>query len=268
MLGSGKGAHIALVGAGVALDGGAVEADAFFHGVAQVGGIDGESLEVAENIGEPETHELDVGILGSLQNIVLGCRVLGCRVNVRASRHHSLLHPDSAPAILMGEKNLTLFYHHQEGNISDNGSEERRPRINPGRAVATYQRHRRKGGAPGRTRTRSPWVRSPVLYPLSYRRMGLPEERLGRATGFEPVISCATDRRLDHSATLATRFYANKWRTGLQAHEARAGGVPNQVKQPVENEGLDSRLRGNDGSGSAAGFEIVSKLERYQAGAS
>ena len=79
-VGVGKGAHIALVGAGVALDGGAVEADAFFHGVAQVGGIDGESLEVAENIGEPETHELDVGILGSLQNIVLGCRVLGCRV--------------------------------------------------------------------------------------------------------------------------------------------------------------------------------------------
>ena len=26
------------------------------------------------------------------------------------------------------------------------------------------------GGAPGRTRTRNPWVRSPVLYPLSYRR--------------------------------------------------------------------------------------------------
>ena len=25
-------------------------------------------------------------------------------------------------------------------------------------------------GAPGRTRTRNPWVRSPVLYPLSYRR--------------------------------------------------------------------------------------------------
>ena len=27
-------------------------------------------------------------------------------------------------------------------------------------------------GAPGRTRTRNPWVRSPVLYPLSYRRKG------------------------------------------------------------------------------------------------
>ena len=33
---------------------------------------------------------------------------------------------------------------------------------------------------------------------------------LGRATGFEPVISCATDRRLDHSATLATQFNAIK----------------------------------------------------------
>ncbi len=33
---------------------------------------------------------------------------------------------------------------------------------------------------------------------------------LGRATGFEPVISCATDRRLDHSATLATQLNAIK----------------------------------------------------------
>ena len=55
-------------------------------------------------------------------------------------------------------------------------------------------------GAPGRTRTRNPWVRSPVLCPLSYRRVFRRDRKggrgLGRATGFEPVISCATDRRL------------------------------------------------------------------------
>ena len=56
-----------------------------------------------------------------------------------------------------------------------------------------------KSGAPGEIRTHNPWVRSPVLYPLSYGRMlGMNRVNLlmGRATGFEPVISCATDRRL------------------------------------------------------------------------
>ncbi len=51
-------------------------------------------------------------------------------------------------------------------------------------------------GAPGGIRTHNPWVRSPVLYPLSYRRRWWTTTDLGRATGFEPVISCATDRRL------------------------------------------------------------------------
>ena len=51
-------------------------------------------------------------------------------------------------------------------------------------------------GAPGGIRTHNPWVRSPVLYPLSYRRNLWGSSFLGRATGFEPVISCATDRRL------------------------------------------------------------------------
>ncbi len=64
--------------------------------------------------------------------------------------------------------------------------------------------NQRKNGAPGRTRTRNPWVRSPVLCPLSYERnRGVSPGKLGRATGFEPVISCATDRRLYHWATLA-----------------------------------------------------------------
>ena len=45
-----------------------------------------------------------------------------------------------------------------------------------------------------------------------------PGHSLGRATGFEPVISCATDRRLDHSATLATSINANKYPALIQAH--------------------------------------------------
>ena len=56
-----------------------------------------------------------------------------------------------------------------------------------------------ESGAPGEIRTHNPWVRSPVLYPLSYGRLlGMNRVKLlvGRATGFEPVISCATDRRL------------------------------------------------------------------------
>ena len=67
------------------------------------------------------------------------------------------------------------------------------PKISSGAILITEH------GAPGETRTHNPWVRSPVLYPLSYRRIyrvNRVELLLGRATGFEPVISCATDRRL------------------------------------------------------------------------
>ena len=39
---------------------------------------------------------------------------------------------------------------------------------------------------------------------------------LGRATGFEPVVSCATDRRLVHSATLAAYPYNTKRRARMQ----------------------------------------------------
>ena len=47
---------------------------------------------------------------------------------------------------------------------------------------------------------------------------------LGRATGFEPVISCATDRRLDHSATLATQIHAIKYHSAIQAPKRRPAG--------------------------------------------
>ncbi len=40
-----------------------------------------------------------------------------------------------------------------------------------------------RSGAPGRTRTRNPWVRSPVLYPLSYRRVSGIQLALGASDG-------------------------------------------------------------------------------------
>ena len=82
-------------------------------------------------------------------------------------------------------------------------------------------------GAPGRIRTRNLWVRSPALYPLSYRRNeGEMTDVLGRATGFEPVISCATDRRLRplgyarHPAVPATGAY------GSQRSRGQSNGRP------------------------------------------
>ena len=48
------------------------------------------------------------------------------------------------------------------------------------------------------------------------RAMVTPWPGLGRATGFEPVVSCATDRRLVHSATLAAYPYNIKRRARMQ----------------------------------------------------
>ena len=70
VLGSGEGAHVAFVGAGVALDGGAVEADALIDGIAQVGGVDGKSLQISEDVGKPEANELYIDVFRRLQDIV------------------------------------------------------------------------------------------------------------------------------------------------------------------------------------------------------
>ena len=50
-------------------------------------------------------------------------------------------------------------------------------------------------GALGGIRIRDPG-RSPVIYPLSCRRKQTVCLEMGWATGFEPVTSCATERRL------------------------------------------------------------------------
>ena len=41
-------------------------------------------------------------------------------------------------------------------------------------------------GAPGRTRTRNHWVRSPVLYPLSYGRLLLERADLPFTRAYQP----------------------------------------------------------------------------------
>ena len=55
---------------------------------------------------------------------------------------------------------------------------------------------------------------------------------LGRATGFEPVISCATDRRLDHSATLAT--HTPMLTNTLPRYKRIAPGLPGPSGRPKE----------------------------------
>ena len=59
-------------------------------------------------------------------------------------------------------------------------------------------------GAPGRTRTRNPWVRSPVLYPLSYRRMGEVLPDWGERRDSNPWSPVPQTGALDRLATLAT----------------------------------------------------------------
>jgi hypothetical protein len=59
-------------------------------------------------------------------------------------------------------------------------------------------------GAPGRTRTRNPWVRSPVLYPLSYRRMGKGLPDWGERRDSNPWSPVPQTGALDRLATLAT----------------------------------------------------------------
>jgi hypothetical protein len=62
-----------------------------------------------------------------------------------------------------------------------------------------------KFGAPGRTRTRNPWVRSPVLYPLSYRRMGEVIPDWGERRDSNPWSPVPQTGALDRLATLAAQ---------------------------------------------------------------
>ena len=66
----GKGPHVAFRVGAVALDGRAVEPDAQFQGILQVIHRDGEPLEVAQDVGEPQADELDVEVAGAAEHVL------------------------------------------------------------------------------------------------------------------------------------------------------------------------------------------------------
>jgi hypothetical protein len=57
------GDHVGFRDAGEALDRGSVESDALFERALQLGGRDGDRLEVSEHVGEPQSDEADVAFL-------------------------------------------------------------------------------------------------------------------------------------------------------------------------------------------------------------
>lgn len=61
--------HIALLDPREPLDRGAVEAHPGLQGLGQLGACDGEALEPAENVGEPEAYEPDIVLLDEFQNL-------------------------------------------------------------------------------------------------------------------------------------------------------------------------------------------------------
>ena len=68
--GVGEGEHIGLIGRGKALDRGAIEADALLKGNLEVLGRDGEALEPAQHVGEPQAHKADAALLYRANNEV------------------------------------------------------------------------------------------------------------------------------------------------------------------------------------------------------
>ena len=67
--------HVRLVATGEALDRGAVEGDAVGEGVFQLLDGDGDGLEHAEDVGEPETDELYVVVATCLEDVLTGIEV-------------------------------------------------------------------------------------------------------------------------------------------------------------------------------------------------
>ena len=66
--GIGKSDHVAFVFARKTFDGAAVEGDAFFESTLEFVGDDGHAFERAEDVGEPEAHELDLALLSGAQH--------------------------------------------------------------------------------------------------------------------------------------------------------------------------------------------------------
>ena len=71
LFGVGPGEHVALLHAAEAVDRRAVELHALVEGVLELGRRDGEGLELAEHVGEPEPDEPDPAFLDGAQHVVL-----------------------------------------------------------------------------------------------------------------------------------------------------------------------------------------------------
>ena len=70
-VGVGPGEHVALLHPAEAVDGRAVEVHALLEGVLELGGRDGDRLELAEHVGEPQADEADPTLLDRAQHVVL-----------------------------------------------------------------------------------------------------------------------------------------------------------------------------------------------------
>ncbi len=70
-VGVGAGQHVALLHPAEAVDGRTVEVHALVEGALQLGRRDGERLELAEHVGEPEADEADAALLDGAQHVVL-----------------------------------------------------------------------------------------------------------------------------------------------------------------------------------------------------
>ena len=91
LFGVGAGEHVALLHPGEAVDRRAVERHALLEGVLQLGRADGEALQLAEHVGEPQPHEAHAALLDRAQDVVLlsfhrsPVSQSGRSVNVRAT---------------------------------------------------------------------------------------------------------------------------------------------------------------------------------------
>ena len=84
-VGVGSGQHVGLLHAGVPVDRAAVEVHALGEGVLQLGRGDGEGLELAVDVGEPEPDEPDALLLDESEDVVGALRRVGHARRLRGS---------------------------------------------------------------------------------------------------------------------------------------------------------------------------------------
>ena len=65
----GESAHIALLVAAVALNGGAIEAHAQLQRILQVIHRNGKPLQVPQNVGKPQANELNIEVAGAAEHV-------------------------------------------------------------------------------------------------------------------------------------------------------------------------------------------------------